>query len=152
MPLTWADLIIDSPTALDWNEVLGAWAPLLDGRIRPVFLDKLGCIYVERDTGEVVMLDVLSGEVETLAPSRDAFTKLVNNPGWQNVYLCASLIAELHAAGKKAAPEQCYSLAAHPALGGPDPRAGDKVDLQTVKPMSVRVWHSICRQILGGPP
>jgi hypothetical protein len=65
--------------------------------------------------------------------------------------LLGSLISQLHDAGKVPGPGQCYALAPHPALGGPNPYTGGAVNTRFVTITDVVVWQSICAQTLAGP-
>jgi hypothetical protein len=150
MRLTWEDLLIQ-PDAFDWPAVLGEWSDFVTGRVRPVFLNRFGGWFLERASGEVICFDILSGDIEVMAPSRDAFTAEVNRQAWQEALLCSKLVAQLHQHGMKPGPAECYAINPHPAIGGPNPWSVDTIDPARVQVMSVRVWQSLCRQILGGP-
>jgi hypothetical protein len=72
-----------------------------------------------------------------------------NEQWWQETYLFSELVLKLHQAEKIPGSGQCYALAPHPALGGPDPFAGDAIDPRFVVVTEVFVWQSICAQSLG---
>jgi hypothetical protein len=146
--LTWDDLLV-SPDAFDWAEELGQWSAFVTGRVRPVFLNRFGSWFLEQTSGAVVCFDILSGDLEVMAPSRDAFTADVNRQGWQEALLGSKLVSQLHAHGVKAGPDEVYAINPHPAFGGPNPWSIETIDPARVQVMSVRAWQAICRQILG---
>ena len=152
MKLTWDDLLIQDLAEEDQATLLPPWSFLLQGRVSPIFLSKFGSWFLRRPTGEVDVLDVLQGEVRTVAASYESFVKNVNAREWQEENLFSLLVYELHGASKVAKGRECYALVPHPALGGPNPARGDSVDPERVIVMGMRVWQSICRQTLGGPP
>jgi hypothetical protein len=98
------------------------------------------------------LLDVFTGQLERIADTYDDFIKEVNEQWWQETCLFSKLLFQLHEAGKVPGPGQCYALAPHPALGGPNPWAGDPINPEFVMVTDVVVWQSICAQSLGLGP
>jgi hypothetical protein len=127
------------------------WSPVLGGRVAPTFMSKFGTWFLRRPEGQVEMLDVFTGEVSRVADTYDRFVAEVNDRSWQEVYLLSELVFRLHQEGKVAGPGQCYALAPHPALGGPNPLAGDPVDTRFVMVMDIGVWQHLCVQSVFGP-
>jgi hypothetical protein len=146
--LTWADLIIEDLNPDDCRLWLGHWSWLVGGRLAPTFLNKFGSWFLRRPEGHVEVLDVLCGSVEHVADSYEEFIRLVNEPRWQEAYLLSELVFELYRQGKVPGPGQCYALAPHPALGGPNPANGEAVDPQFVMVMEIGLWQSLCGQLL----
>jgi hypothetical protein len=149
--LTWADLLIDDISPDDFERWLLPWSPVLGGRVAPAFMSKFGTWFLRRPEGHVEMLDVFTGEVSRVADTYDGFVAQVNDRSWQEVYLLSELVFRLHQGGKVAGPGQCYVLAPHPALGGPNPLAGDSVDTRFVMIMDIGVWQHLCVQSVLGP-
>jgi hypothetical protein len=152
LKLTWSDLIIDGLPSDELAALLAPWSFVLQDRVAPIFLNKFGSWFLQRPSGCVDVLDVLTASIETVAPSHDAFVARVNERNWQEEYLLSRLVYDLHHAGKIPGPKECYALAPHPALGGPNPQLGELVQLDHITVMSLRLWQSLCRQSLGGPP
>jgi hypothetical protein len=144
--LTWADLLIEDIAPDDFGRWMGPWAESIGGRLAPAFMSMFGTWFLRRPEGHVEMLDVFTGDVERVADSYEAFVADVNQPWWQEVYLLLDLVFRLHEAGKVPGPGQCYALAPHPALGGPNPMAGQPVDPRFVMVMDIGVWQSVCAQ------
>jgi hypothetical protein len=148
--LTWADLLIENISPEDCQRWLGEWSWLIAGQLAPAFLNKFGCWFLRRPEGHVEHLDVFSGTVETIANTYEDFIREVNEQWWQEAYLFSELVYELHQQGKVPGPGQCYALAPHPALGGPNPARGEQVDPRFVMVMEIGAWQSICAQFLHG--
>ncbi|QDU19865.1 hypothetical protein [Urbifossiella limnaea] len=146
---TWADQIIDDITPDQFEAWLAPWAGLVGGTVAPAFMSKFGVWFLRRPTGAVEMLDVFTGQLQPMADSYEGFVGEVNEQWWQEVYLLSELVLRLHEAGKVPGPGQCYAIAPHPALGGPNPANGDAVDPRFVMVVDVVVWQSICAQSLG---
>jgi hypothetical protein len=123
---------------------------LVGGRLAPEFLNKFGSWFLRRPEGHVEMLDVLTGTIDKVANSYEEFIGLVNEPGWQEVYLLSELVYELHQQGTVPGSGQCYALVPHPAIGGPNPATSDRIDPQFVMVMDIPVWQSLCSQFLHG--
>jgi hypothetical protein len=95
------------------------------------------------------MLDVVMGRLERISESYDEFIQGVNEQWWQEGFLLSELVYQLHQAEKIPGPGQCYALAPHPALGGPNPYLGQKIDPRFVMVADIMVWQSICAQSVG---
>ena len=149
MKLTWDDLLIQDVGEADFARWMQNWSGVISGHIAPAFLNKFGVWFLRRPDGAVDMLDVFAGEVERVAPSYEAFIANVNDRPWQEIYLLSRHVLALHQVGKIPAPGECYAIAPHPALGGPNPLAGDAVDPQLVMTMPIGAWQSICAQVVG---
>jgi len=147
--LTWADLLIDGITPDQFRAWIEPWAGVVAGAGAPAFLNKFGFWFLRRPAGTVEMLDVFTGQLQPVADSYQTLAREVNEQWWQEAYLLSELVLQLHAASKVAGPGQCYALAPHPALGGPNPTSGAAVDPRFVQVMDVKVWQSICAQSLG---
>jgi hypothetical protein len=147
--LTWDDLLIQDITSEQFRDWLSPWAAVVTGRVAPAFMSKFGFWFLRRPEGHVEMLDVFRGQVERMADTYDDFIREVNEQWWHEAYLFSELVFQLHQAGKVPGAGQCYALAPHPALGGPNPSAGDAIDPKFVMVTDVIVWQSICAQSLG---
>jgi hypothetical protein len=147
--LTWDDLLIQDITMDQFHHWISPWAGVVTGRVAPAFMSKFGFWFLRREEGHVEMLDVFTARVERMADTYDDFMGAVNEQWWQETYLFSELVYQLHQAGKIPGSGQCYAIAPHPALGGPNPALGDSIDLKFVMITDVFVWQSICAQLLG---
>jgi hypothetical protein len=148
--LTWADLLIEDITPGDFQQWMEPWTGLIAGQVAPAFMSKFGTWFLRRPEGHVEMLDVFTGAVERMADSYEAFIAEVNQQWWQEVYLLSELVFKLHEAGKVPAPNECYALAPHPALGGPNPMLDQAVDPRFVMVVDIKVWQLLCAQAVRG--
>lgn len=146
--LTWADLLIEDISPEQFQQWLVPWTGHIVGVVAPVFLNKFGSWFLRRPEGHIEMLEVFTGRIEQVAENQALFTTQVNERWWQEIYLCSESVFKLHEAGKIPGPGQCYALAPHPALGGPNPANGDAVDPRFVMVMDIPVWQSICAQFV----
>jgi hypothetical protein len=149
--LTWSDLLIGDISPDDFQRWLLPWSPVLGGSVAPAFMSKFGTWFLRRPEGHVDMLDVFTGDVSRVADTYEGFVAEVNDPAWQEIYLLSELVFRLHQESKVAGPCQCYALAPHPTLGGPNPLAGDPVDTRFVMVMDIGVWQQLCVQSVLGP-
>jgi hypothetical protein len=147
--LTWDDLLVQDITPDQFRDWLSPWTGVVTGRVAPAFMSKFGSWFLRRPEGHIEMLDVLTGQIERMAETYDGFMREVNEQWWHETFLFSKLVFELHAVGKVPGPGQCYALAPHPALGGPNPNSGDAIDPKFVMVTDVIVWQSICAQSLG---
>ncbi len=147
--LTYADLVIDDITPDQFRAWIAPWAGVLGGTVAPALLTKFGVWYLRRPEGHVEMLDVFTGHLDRAADSYGEFVRDVNEQWWQEVYMLSDLVYQLHETGKVPGPGQCYALAPHPALGGPNPANGEAVDPRFVQVMDVELWQSLCARFLG---
>jgi hypothetical protein len=147
--LTWDDLLIQDITPEQFRDWLAPWAGVVTGRVAPAFLNKFGAWFLRRPEGHLELLDVFTGRLERIADSYDDFIREVNQQWWQEAYLLSKLVYQLHQAGKVPGPGQCYAIAPHPALGGPNPANGDAIDPGFVLVTDMAVWQSICAQSLS---
>jgi hypothetical protein len=150
MRLTWADLLIQDITSEDFQRWMGEWVGFVEGTVAPAFLSKFGTWFLRRPEGSVEMLDVFTGNVEQVADTYEAFVADVNQRWWQETYLLSELVFRLHQEGIIPGPGQCYALAPHPALGGPNPLLGEPVDSRFVMVMDIAIWQRLCAQALRG--
>ena len=149
--LTWADLLIEDITPDQLRDWLAPWTGVIAGQVAPAFMSKFGTWFLRRPDGPVEVLDVFSGEVTRAADSYEQFTAEVNEPWWQETYLLSELVYRLHQVGVVPGAGQCYALAPHPALGGPNPFADEPVDPRFVQIMDIGLWQRLCAQFVFGP-
>ena len=148
--LTWDDLLIQDIADANFASWMQNWSDVVSGRIAPAFMNKFGVWFLRRPEGAVDMLDIFTGQVERVASSHEEFVANVNDRPWQEIYLLSKQVLALHEVGKIPGTGECYAIAPHPALGGPNPLAGDPLELRLVMTMQIGAWQSICGQVLRG--
>jgi hypothetical protein len=147
------DLLIDAaahPGIADW---FAAWDTILPrglaGELRePLFASRFGTLFYARQNGTCVMLDVFFGDVQELAPDVATLTEFARNPAWQETYLLAASVRALHAEGVVAGGTECYAIAPHPAVGGPDPWAEEVLDPAAIMVLEGGPWQELCVDFL----
>ncbi|MCA9092913.1 MAG: hypothetical protein KDA68_05470 [Planctomycetaceae bacterium] len=149
MALTWNDLIIDQFNPEQVEAWIEPWNGTIQGQIAPVFFNKFGAWFLRRPQGYVEMLDVFTGSIQRISNTYEEFIAEVNQPWWQEAYLLSAYVSFLHDAGKIPDTNQCYALAPHPALGGPNPACGDAIEARFVMIMDMLVWQRVCSQAVN---
>ena len=147
------DLVID---AGEYPEIAGWFAPwdaLLPqagaAAVRePLFASRFGTLFYARHDGSCHMLDVFFGEVQELAPDVATFAEFLREPSWQETYLLAASVRALAAAGIVATGTECFAIAPHPAVGGPDPWADDVLDPAAIMVLEGAPWQVLCVDFL----
>jgi len=148
MQLTWSDLLIEDITPDEFKRWISEWEGFVVGTFAPAFMSKFGHWFLRRPEEPVDMLDVYTGTVERIADTYETFTAEVNQPWWQEAYLLSDLVFKLHEAGKVPGKGQCYALAPHPSLGGPNPMLDQPVDPRFIMIMDIGLWQSLCVQAI----
>ncbi|MBP9144844.1 MAG: hypothetical protein KBF21_03175 [Thermoanaerobaculia bacterium] len=147
------DLLIDAaahPEIADWFAVWDTILPrgLAGERREPLFASRFGTLFYARQDGTCCMLDVFFGDVQELAPDSATLAGFAANPAWQETYLLAASVRALHAAGVVARGTECYAIAPHPAVGGPDPWAEDRLDPAAIMVLEGGPWQALCVDFL----
>lgn len=90
-------------------EAMEAWSWLVPGGGRPILFAMVGGIFFETEDGKVHWLDIGGGTVEEVAPSVEAFEKILRSeaPVVEEWFLPA-LVEALQKAGKRPGPGQAY--------------------------------------------
>jgi hypothetical protein len=149
--LSWNDLLIDTITPEQFQSWLSPWAGVVSGKMAPAFMTRFGDWFLHRPEGHIDRFSVITGQCVRVADSHADLVSLINTREGQDALLLANLVSELHDAGKVPGSDQCYALAPHPALGGPNPYTGGTVNTRYVTITDVIVWQSICAQTLARP-
>ena len=148
-----SDLLIDAaahPEVADWFAVWDTILPRgLAGEPRqPLFASRFGTLFYARQDGTCCMLDVFFGEVQELAPDVATLALFLREPSWQETYLLASSVRAAAAAGRVARGTECYAIAPHPAVGGPDPWAEACLDPAALMVLEGARWQEQCVDFL----
>lgn len=148
-----ADLLIDAaahPEIADWFAVWDTVLPApFAGETRvPLFASRFGTLFYARPDGSCHMLDVFFGEVQELAPDIATLAQFLREPSWQETYLLAASVRALAAAGTVARGTECYAIAPHPAVGGPDPWAEAVLEPAAIMVLEGARWQEQCVDFL----
>ncbi len=150
---TLGDLTIDAaehPEIADWYAVWESLLPHgLAGEARTaLFASRFGTLFYARADGSCHMLDVFFGEVQELAPDPSTLREFLRESSWQETYLLAASVRALAAAGIVARGTECYAIAPHPAVGGPDPWAEPVLDPTSIMVLEGARWQELCVDFL----
>jgi hypothetical protein len=138
--LKWSDIFVDA-SALRGVLLFQQWPNTVRGRVALIGASAFGDLFFSRPGGVVERLDVLEGGFHHVAAAFEDFTRLMNNPEWQESTLLTQGVALLAERGVPRGSQQFYGFAPHPSLAG-------RIDWARVMPLDAIVWHSICAQIL----
>jgi GNAT superfamily N-acetyltransferase len=137
-----------SLAGIDTDSLLEFWRWLLPATHRPLFANALGDLFLADPDGQVLWLDVGSGQVEAVATSEAEFDRAAADPENAGLWFGAALVEDLREAGKVLGPGECYSYLQLPLLGGEYEPGNFKVaDLVT----HFRVWGPIHEQLRDLP-
>jgi hypothetical protein len=147
------DLAIDAGKHPEIDLWFAAWESLLPrslaGEPRTVlFASRFGTLFFSRLDGSCHMLDVFFGEVQEIAPDAVALGEFLREPSWLETYLLAASVRELVAAGVVARGTECYAIAPHPAVGGPDPWAEPVLSPASIMVLEGARWQEQCVDFL----
>ena len=131
---------IATPSESALSAALSVWPELTGRRIRPLLVTAFGDIYVETDTGEVLVAKPIELECARVCDSVEELQKLFSNPTWAEEQLVTNLALLAKERGITRQQQQVFAFAPHPSLTG-------KLRIENVMPMDLNIWHHICSQL-----
>lgn len=127
----------------DWSLALADWTPPLPEQFSLWLINRLGEIIAVSTTQSVVYLNIGTGTCETIAPSREAFASMLEDPRNADRFLRIQLTDACRRAGLTLAKGQCYGFKVPPTLGG-------EYRVENLQPTHLAMHYSyqayICRQ------
>jgi len=113
---SWPDIAFQMSPELA-ADVGSAWSWLVPDPWSPVLCSKVGGVFLEVSSGEVLWLDTATGTVEQATATVDEFHEScrTNAEAVDNWFL-PSLVDRLHEAGKVAGPTDCYGFVVLPVF------------------------------------
>ena len=139
MPITMNDLTI-SPRDVAMNALLADWQWAMPEPLRPVLLTAMGDVFAQGESGTVYFIDVVGGEIDSVADDGATFQELLTNNQFVTERFFPARIVHLRKAGKTLEPQQVYSHERPLVLGGDD-------EIDNIEPTDVSVHVSIHGQI-----
>ncbi|HET6423774.1 MAG TPA: T6SS immunity protein Tdi1 domain-containing protein [Planctomycetaceae bacterium] len=139
MPITMNDLTI-SPRDVAMNALLADWQWAMPEPLRPVLLTAMGDVFAQGESGTVYFIDVVGGEIDSVADDGATFQELLTNNQFVTERFFPARIVQLRKAGKTLEPQQVYSHERPLVLGGDD-------EIDNIEPTDVSVHVSIHGQI-----
>lgn len=127
-------LLMD-PAGKDWNKLLDYWRPPLPPDSTLWFVNLLGEPFLTTTDGEVHWLTVGTGTLSVVAPTREAFARLLDQRENADTWLRIPLVERCRAAGIVLGADDCYGFKIPPALLG-------KYEVANLKPTNVYSHYS----------
>jgi hypothetical protein len=103
---------------IDESAVLAVWASLLPERCRLLGASLFGDLFLARETGEVDMLDLVSGELKQIAVCIEEFEWELTQRERREEWLMQRLADAAMAAGLRPGNGECLAFRTPPMLGG----------------------------------
>jgi hypothetical protein len=152
-PLALRELVIDAVEFPGIGAWFAVWEKLLPAGLagearRALFASRFGTLFFARPDGTCHMLDVFFGEVQEVAPDRATLEEFAQDSAWRETYLLAASVRALRSAGVVASGTECYAIAPHPAVGGPDPWAEAVLDTAAIMVLEGGRWQEQCVEFL----
>jgi len=123
------------PAGKDWNKLLGYWRPPLPPDATLWFVNLLGEAFVATTDGAVHWLVVGTGTLSAVAPTREAFARLLDRHGNAETWLRIPLVESCRAAGITLGADECYGFKVPPRLLG-------KYEASNLQPTNVYSHYS----------
>lgn len=134
------------PTAEALSELAAQWSWLVPATYRPRLFSSMGDIFYEDAAGSIYWLSTESGELKSVASSRQDFEFRLGANG--NDWFSAPILKAVLSTGSFLAPGQCFGYKLLPILGG-----SFKPD--NIVPFDTREWYgftgTVHRQIADVP-
>jgi len=116
MSVRWVDIAFVPDPALA-AEIAAAWQWLMPGRWTPFLCSMIGGIFAEDEDGGIYWLESGTGLVERIAADREAFDAVVkSDPDGVDEWFLPPLVEQLHEAGKRPGPGECYAFTILPVF------------------------------------
>jgi len=138
-------IFIATPSEEAISAALSVWPELAGRRIHPLLVTAFGDIYVETDTGEVLVAKPIELECIRVCDSVDGLQQLFSNAKWAEEQLITDLALLAKERGKSREQHQVFAFAPHPTFTG-------SLSVDNIMPMDINVWHHICSQLREAQP
>src|ERR1700733_12951257 len=92
------DYIIDH-SDFDWPKLLASWGWLVPKEFTVWMMNRIGDLFIITNDGTVHMLDVGVGSFKQIAPNKDEFCNMMDNPQFAGDKLMIPLVNSLVATG-----------------------------------------------------
>jgi hypothetical protein len=116
MSISWHDIaFVPDPEIA--AEAQAAWAWLLPGPWTPLLCSTVGGIFLEAEDGRVLWLEIGTALVEEAAADASAFDAMLSAGGDAvELWFLPGLVEDLHRAGKRPGPGECYAFTILPVF------------------------------------
>lgn len=103
---------------IDQPSVLAVWSSILPPSCRLLGASLFGDLFLARESGEVLMLDLVSGDLKQIAVCVEKFEWDLTQRERREEWLMQSLADAAIAAGLKPSASECLAFRTPPMLGG----------------------------------
>ena len=135
-------LFIATPSESAISAALSVWPELAGRRIRPLIVTAFGDIYVETNSGEVLVAKPIELECIHVCDSVEELQQQFSNAKWAEEHLITNLVLLAKERGILREQHQVFALTPHPSFTG-------SVRIENLMPMDINIWHHICSQLRG---
>jgi Domain of unknown function (DUF1851) len=111
------DLIIPLD-GIDKERMLEFWRWLIPAPQRLLFVTALGDLFLTDANGQVLWLEMGSGELQQVAANEAEFERTVKYPENNCLWFGTGLVDDLRASGRLLGPGECYCYLMLPMFGG----------------------------------
>lgn len=126
---------IDVAALLDW------WRWLVPEGYQPIQMSKFGDWCFAAPDGQIIMLDLIEGELTPIAGSIDEYNKLKNHPDQQTDWFLDGFVLRCETEGLTLSDGECYGWRIHPRIGG-------KMEFENIQVFDLAVYQSLMGQLL----
>jgi len=133
---------IATPSESAISAALSVWPELAGRRIRQLLVTAFGDIYVETDTGEVLVAKPIELECVHACDSVEELQELFSNAKWAEDQLITNLALLAKERGISREQHQVFAFAPHPSFTG-------SLRIENLMPMDIDIWHHISSQLRG---
>ena len=114
MELSWQDLTAATDSLPE--DLLDEWRWLVPSDLKPIWVTAMGDAFLQDHSGRILFLDVINGNLEPAAFSRDDLETALQKQANRQKWFMPHLVSRLHA--REIAAGTCYSYVLPPVVGG----------------------------------
>ena len=111
------DYLLDT-NGIDWAEELQPWSWCIREPLSVLLANRFGDVFLQRDDGSVLWLDVGWADLRRVADSFEEFTQLLDEPANADEWLKITITDECRSLNMALTTGQCYGYVVPLFLGG----------------------------------
>jgi hypothetical protein len=140
MKISWDDLQI-KVSSESIETIYSQWPGLSGNKIKPLFISSFGDLFFLKSDALVYHLDIIDLQIKCLNFDEETFPKYINDENTIKDILLSNSILEIKNKGIARDPDKSYAFAPHPTFT-------NKIALEHVTVMDLKIWINICSQII----
>ncbi len=126
---------------IDVAALLAFWRWLVPEDYRPIQMNKFGDWFFVASDGQVIMLDLLEGDLTPIAGTIQEFDQRKNLPNQHNDWFLDGFVFRCESEGLILSKGQCYGWQVHPIIGG-------EMKFENIQVFDLSVYQSLMSQLL----